>query len=574
MGTRISPFDSQVDSTKTLIPLDFGFGPAVQSLPCAAPLASGETTGRERPLSNTQAGLLGVRGLSLTHALAPCVIRAWTEEMERRMNPRLPLVLLEFNELTPALMDRFIAEGKLSNFARLRAGSQVFTSDAEEQEPYLEPWIQWVTVHTGVPYSQHGIFRLSQGHKLRHSNVWDLVSQQGHPVWVCGSMNANCGTGTQGYLLPDPWSADLAPQPAALLPYFRFVQQNVREHTNDRVPLSKGDYLRFLRFMIAHGLSADSVVSIFRQLLSEKRTRTGRWRRAFVLEKLQFDVFRAVFRRVKPAFSTFFLNSTAYLQHRYWRYMEPELFTLPLDQDKKLEYESSILEGYQAMDELLGRLLALVGQQAIVVLATGLSQQPCLRFEQAGGKRAYRPKDFARFLSFAGITSPCRAEPVMAEQFWLRLDNISEATGVETKLAALKVGQERALSAKRDGSAVFAGCSIHHALPQDATLRVENSGQSIPFFDLFYSPGEGGKSGMHHPDGILWIRHPSQTHKVHEARVPLLSVAPTILDLLGIDKPGYMSGESLLRNPLGRPVSGQDADSAAHSMEHAQPRSA
>jgi hypothetical protein len=316
-------------------------------------------------------------------------------------------------------MDRFIADGTLPNFAHLRERSEVFTSDAEEREPYLEPWIQWVTVHTGVPYSEHGIFRLSEGHKLQHSNIWDLASKEGHSVWVCGSMNANHENGTKGYLLPDPWSADLTPQPEVLLPYFRFVQQHVQEYTNDRIPLSKSDYLRFMRFMIEHGLSANTAASIFLQLLSEKRTGTGRWRRAFILEKLQFDVFSAVFRRIRPAFSTFFLNSTAHMQHLYWRYLEPELFTVPLDQKKQLEYESSILEGYVAMDKLLGRMLNLVGKDAIVILSTALSQQPCLRYEDAGGKRAYRPKDFTQLLSLAGITSPCRVEPVMAEQFWL-----------------------------------------------------------------------------------------------------------------------------------------------------------
>ena len=481
------------------------------------------------------------------------------------MRPR-PLVLLEFNELTPALMDRFISEGKLPNFARLRESSEVFISDAEEQEPYLEPWIQWVTVHTGVPYSEHGIFRLSEGHKLRHKNVWDLVSETGETVWVCGSMNANCEKGTRGYLLPDPWSADLQPQPEALLPYFHFVQRNVQEYSNDRVPLSKADYARFMRFMIAHGLSATSVASIFQQLLSEKKTGTGRWRRAFILEKLQFDVFRAVYQRIKPAFSTFFLNSTAHMQHLYWRYMEPGLFTVPLDRKKQLEYESSILEGYLAMDQLLGRMLELVGKEATLIFSTAMSQQPCLRYEEKGGKSSYRPRDFAQLLRFAGITSPCRSEPVMAEQFWLRLENESDAADAEIKLASLRVGQERALFAKRDGSGVFTSCSIHHALPDDAGLRVENSDRSIPFFDAFYSIG-GGKSGMHHPDGILWIRDPARTHKVHQQRVPLLAVAPTILDLLAIDKPVYMRGTSLFRDPTGRPSFGPDADLANHAQE-------
>jgi hypothetical protein len=478
------------------------------------------------------------------------------------MGSRTPVVLLEFNELTPALMDRFIAEDKLPNFARLRESSEVFISDAEEQEPYLEPWIQWVTVHTGVPYSEHGVFRLSEGHKLKYRNLWDLVSEQGYPVWVCGSMNASHENGTKGYVLPDPWSADIAPQPEALLPYFRFVQRNVQEYTNDRVPLRKSDYLRFMQFMIAHGLSTDTVASIFRQLLSEKKTGTGRWRRAFILEKLQFDVFSAVYRRLKPVYSTFFLNSTAHMQHMYWRYMEPGLFTVPLDQKKLREYESAILEGYLAMDQLVGRMLDLVGKDATVIFSTALSQQPCLRYEDAGGKRSYRPKDFLPLLSFAGITCPCRPEPVMAQQFWLRLDNVSDAADAENKLAALRVGKERALAVKRDGSGVFTSCPITHALPDDATLQFENSDRSIPFFDIFYAM-EAGKSGMHHPDGMLWIRHSSRKHKLHRERVPLLAVAPTILDLLGIDPPDYMRGESLLRNPTGRRFSGEDADLAA-----------
>src|SRR5437588_3778309 len=101
-------------------------------------------------------------------------------------------------------MDRFIAEGQLPNFKRLRDRAEVFTTDAEEPPPNLEPWIQWVTVHTGVPYSEHGAFRLSEGHKVSQKRVWDLVSEAGDPVWVCGSMNCRYESGARGWFLPDP----------------------------------------------------------------------------------------------------------------------------------------------------------------------------------------------------------------------------------------------------------------------------------------------------------------------------------------------------------------------------------
>ena len=52
-----------------------------------------------------------------------------------------PLINLEFNELSPTLMDRFIAQGMLPNFARLRQESTVCITDAEIEPPALEPWI-------------------------------------------------------------------------------------------------------------------------------------------------------------------------------------------------------------------------------------------------------------------------------------------------------------------------------------------------------------------------------------------------------------------------------------------------
>jgi hypothetical protein len=357
-------------------------------------------------------------------------------------------------------------------------------------------------------------------------------------------MNVRYDSGINGYVLPDPWTTDVAPRPDTLLPYFRFVQQNVLEYTNDRIPLTPFDYLRFLTFMVRHGLSLSSVGSIVRQLASEKMHGQGRWRRAFLLDKLQFDVFAAVYRRVRPRFSTFFLNSTAHMQHMYWRNMDPELFQLPAGGKKESQFSSAILLGYQAMDQLLGRILKLVGEQAIVILATALSQQPCLKYEERGGKRSYRPRDFRALMNFAGVTCAYRVAPVMTEQFWIHTDNTADADEVEVKLAALTVGPEKAMRMRRDGSAVLAGCAIHQALDRKTLLRVTDTDDSMPFFDVFYEI-EGLKSGMHHPDGILWIRHPERAHFVHLEKVALTSIAPTILEMLGIEQPDYMKGRSL-----------------------------
>ena len=86
------------------------------------------------------------------------------------------VIVLEFNELTPSLMDGFIADGQLPGFQKLRSESIECISDAEEEAPALEPWIQWVTVHTGLSFSEHRVFNLSDGPKLQAPRIWDRVA--------------------------------------------------------------------------------------------------------------------------------------------------------------------------------------------------------------------------------------------------------------------------------------------------------------------------------------------------------------------------------------------------------------
>src|ERR1700730_4845564 len=200
------------------------------------------------------------------------------------------LILLEFNELCPDLMDTFIHQGNLPNFQRLRSESDVYISDAEERAPELEPWIQWVTVHSGLPFSEHRVFHLGEGPSLRTKCVWDILSDAGYKVAICGSMNVRYDLPINGYVLPDPWTTGIQPYPDSLLPYAKFVQTNVQEHTNERVPLSRSDYLKFLAFMQTHGLSLSTVMFIVRQLMSENGGK-NRWKRAYILDRLQFDLF-------------------------------------------------------------------------------------------------------------------------------------------------------------------------------------------------------------------------------------------------------------------------------------------
>ena len=458
------------------------------------------------------------------------------------MRSKQSVILLEFNELCPSLMGQFIQQGKLPNFQRFYNESAVYTTDAEEQPPNLEPWIQWVTVHTGQPYEKHQIFFLDDGHKLKFPSIWDTVSAAGLRVWVCGSMNARYDMPLNGAFLPDYWTTRQTPYPKQeFQAFFNFVKRQVQEHTNDSASLNWQEYWQFLTFMTTHGLSGATIGAIAQQLLKEKQTGKYRWQRATILDRLQWDVFRWYYRKIQPQFSTFFINSTAHFQHLHWRNMESSRFQVQPTAQEQAEYETAILGGYQAMDRLIGEALALADDQTTVMLCTALSQQPCFTYEATGGKRLYRPRRFEEVLTFAGITGSYECSPVMAEEFFLRFDRESDAWAAEQQLAALQVDQQPVMRLKRQGNEIYIGCGIFDQLPTQAVLqRFDSKGDrasdpiaTLPFFDLFYQI-EDIKSGMHHPDGIFWVRHPTLNHTVHPDKISLQAIAPIILNWLDV----------------------------------------
>lgn len=453
------------------------------------------------------------------------------------------VVVLELNELCPPLLERFIARGDLPNLARLRSGSAGFITEAGEPQVHLNPWIQWVTAHTGAGYDAHGVFKLGEGSGLTLPTVADAVGDAGGQVWLCGPMNVVPTEPVRGRWLPDPWNPGNAPVPAELEPFAAFVRANVQEHTNASARLSRSAYLRFLAFMARHGLSAGTVAATTRQLVGERTGRRERWRRAALLDRFQWDLFRHHWMRDRPTFATYFSNTTAHYQHVYWRYMDPEPFTLKPSTEELARYGDAVPFGYREMDRLVGEALAMVDDDTTLVFCTALSQQPYLLKEDEGGNRFHRPHDMADLLGRLGVVGLQSVAPVMAAQFHAFFETEHAAEAAADLLGGTTVDGRAAFEVRLVGTDVFTGCALTTDVAADAVL-VTPGGVRLPFHEHLYR-AETAKSGYHHPDGALWIRSPGLAPTLVDERVPLRSVAPTLLTLLGVPVPSTMTSPAL-----------------------------
>jgi hypothetical protein len=457
------------------------------------------------------------------------------------------VLLLEFNELCPSLIQRWIKSGLLPNFKRFYEQSEIFTTDADVESPeLLEPWIQWYSMHTGLSFDQHEVMHLTDGPKAGHADIWSVLAENGCTVGNFGSMNAKARKLRGSFHLSDPWCSSQAATPPELQTFQDYVAQQVQEYSNpDREPAGALD---FVKFMATHGMKISTAVDIASRLLAEKTSDRGsNWKRATILDRLQLDAFRWYYRHYRPDFASFFVNSTAHFQHSYWRFFEPHHFQNEPSSDEMNQYGRAIQYGYERMDKLLGKFQKMVDKDTLLILSTALSQQPFVRNEAVGGQHFYRPRDVDQMLKVMGIESD-NVDPVMTHQFLASLKDQTSIEASAQKLRSLTVEGKQVFEVVCKDGQIHFGCQLSHKLDEDTELFCQDTQTTTKFFDEFYSI-DATKSGCHHPDGVLWFR--TGNHQVHDEHVSILDVFPTLLDMFKAtaeDEPGLpRNGQSLFQ---------------------------
>ncbi len=445
-----------------------------------------------------------------------------------------PVLMLELNELCPPILDKMMARGELPNFKRLHGKSDVhvtWTSD-----PDLEPWVQWVTFHTGKTQEVHGAKELDEGYRIDLPRMWDKFGDAGYSSMVFGSMNSRAFS-KNVCLVPDPWSVRVPPSDPTYKAFHDFIAFNVTEHTNERAKPTKKMVLDFVRFMVSRGLSITTVMSAVRQLANEKTSgRDVKWARSMVLDLLMWDVFEKEYRRRRPDFATFFANSTAFLQHRYWRHMEPEAYQVKPGEADMKAYGDAVESSYRHMDALLGRAMRLVGPKGRIVFVTALSQEANLRYEHIGGKFVYRPHAFEELNAFMGGPKDVTFEPVMTHQAWASMKSQEDADQFEAALKGLQSNGETVMEWRRSGNRIFFWCRFISKVDDDMVLTCAANGARKDFSELFALIGQVNNS-KHNRNGCFWVERADGKGQVHADKLPLEQATEKVLALFPTAKP-------------------------------------
>jgi hypothetical protein len=398
------------------------------------------------------------------------------------------LILLEFNEVMIPYVEQYVRKGQLPNFGTLLAQYGYRVTDSERTYEHLEPWIQWVSAHTGLAYEQHKVFRLGDIAGTPVRQIFEVLEERGVSVGAVSPMNAENRLRNAAFFVPDPWTAGAVSADADVQRLFRAVANAVNENASSG--LSLRDALALVEGLLRHGSVANWPKYVHLALGSIGRP----WRRALFLDLMLADLFLDLWGRKKPGFGLLFLNAAAHVQHHYLYssgsyegpHRNPAWYVA-----RGLD---PLLEVYKVYDAILGRLLELRPRPRLLI-ATGLSQEP-----YPAPIYYYRLRDHRTFLELLGVAFQDVA-PRMSRDFLVTCRDVAEASSAQCTIDAVRdPAGENIFETDNRGASLF----VTLVYPKEVAkgMRLSFPGGELPDFSRHVA-FVALKNGHHIPQGYF-----------------------------------------------------------------------
>ncbi|MCX6116029.1 MAG: alkaline phosphatase family protein [Proteobacteria bacterium] len=409
------------------------------------------------------------------------------------------VIQLELNEISPYLIRKLVNQGKLPNFKKVISEWQQVDTTSEDIYEHIEPWIQWVTVHTGKTYTEHGIFRLGDAHDLKHPQIWECLQESSVKSAIIGAMNAIPGNFKDGIFFPDPWSKSNTTMPGSLKGLWKVISSKVQSHSTSQP--SVRDFIDTLSAVKEFKLSPFLLARIAKQIINQKIDPKCKWRLVGLFDLFLGELFINVLKKNEHRYLTLFLNSVAHYQHHFWRNLEPEKFDQNVKAPDCNPEDNPLLYGYEVLDEVLGKTFKEINfDDTLVLIVSGLSQIPDTRSEQVGGMNYYRLIDHKAFASRLNVPSD-NVFPLMSRDWQVRLEENKKEDFIRG-IEAFRVDSHPLFTVSKNADGyVFIETAVTQKIAADAMIYFGD--QTIGrFHDNFVNIAV--KSGHHTGVGVLW----------------------------------------------------------------------
>ena len=401
------------------------------------------------------------------------------------------MILIELNEFSTDLFAKAVDSMDLPMIERVLSMQWTKTTTPDKEERHgLDPWVQWVSVHTGKPSSIHGIEHLGDISRLQEKQIWEILNERGFSVGIWGAMNAKFFEHPHClFFFPDPWTVTENTHPSELnelLALPRYYSKNYLKLNFVEFARSSISLLKFL-------LRPTIFKKLFFHITLFANTLIRNGLKNYVLFSL-FDVINATIysiykQKYNPDFSIIFLNSIAHAQHHHWT--------------SETKISKELRCSIQLIDIVLSIIFESRTNDEDIVVLNSLSQ---IRSYDTSEDYLYRQKDPEMFLNRAGIKYKT-VEQLMTNDALVFFDSEHNTSHAFQALSNATVGKARIFDVKMyndNPNKLFYQLDYWKNIQKNTLLHINN--KKIPFYELFERVVR--RTGTHIPKGDIFSTVP------------------------------------------------------------------
>lgn len=401
-----------------------------------------------------------------------------------------PVILLGLNELNFDYIKYYISQGELPSFKKIIAENGIIETTSEDNYELLEPWIQWVTLHTGMSYEEHKVFRLGDIEGRNDlSQIFEEVEDAGKTVGAISPFNASNRLKKASFFVPDPWTKTKVTGSFLTNKLYEGIHQSVNENAKSKLSIST-----MMSILSAVILNVSPVRWPHYVKSFLKRKKPGY--KAIILDSLLSDVFFSLWKKTKPDFANLFLNTGAHVQHHY-------LFNSAAYKGAQKNPEWYCAEGYDPFIEVLreydNTLRRLMDSGATLVLATGLHQNPHEHVTYY-----WRLNEHKDFLKKIGINNFTNVLPRMSRDFLAEFASVEDALVADKLLSSYKSteGSKQIFQVDNRGKSLFVELIYDKEIKDSTSITSEINNIEVSNFKK-YVAFVAIKNGEHNGIGYL-----------------------------------------------------------------------
>lgn len=425
------------------------------------------------------------------------------------------------------VINPLIEKGKLPNLKRLIEDG--VSGILKSLDPPVSPMV-WTSIATGKLPSKHGVRDfIVNSESVRTKRIWNILQEKGWKIGLMDYLVTWPPEKVNGFCVPSHFAQGTETYPRELEWLNKLLIESKKEEK-----LSLRRKFSYVVKFLTNGVTFNTLMNVILFQVSKSLRKLNFYDYFYPVRKIKIairsDILISLSRKFKVDFIAYINNIVDATSHNYWKFYKPEEFSKDLiKQDELKKYESFLPDAYIESDKLLGKILRVLDDNSVLMVASDHGFQANTR-EASPFSLTMRSGNIAKHLDlnddfryfnigssvvFSSVLGSEEAEDTLKKK-------LLEFKLLESGIPIFRIRENSLYN-------LILRLNEEINISEDTELKVITPDEKICKLKEFLRSSGQAISGEHHLDGIIIMKGPMFKKGVEIEGASVLDLMPTLL---------------------------------------------